>query len=343
MRAFPNTFISLPYSIAEVELLPASCTWVFPCLGLMPFNKGSNDRAKEDVKKFLSLLNSHLLTRTYLVGERISLADISVACTLLQLYQHVLEPSFRAPYQNLNRWFTTMINQPQVKAVIGNFELCSKMLTFDNKKFAEVQGKLKSGDAAPKKEKKQEKPEKKDKPAKEAKEPEEEPAPAPKPKDPLAALPAGSFNLDDFKRFYSNNEEEKSVPYFWEKFDKEHYSIWFGEYKFPEELSKIFMSCNLVSGMFQRLDKLRNNAFASVCVFGTDGDNTISGVWVWRGQELAFPGQTLMTNLKSCNDKPLLSNDQSWAALLGNVAAIPLPLHALNVAGATATAAPTRL
>ena len=40
-----------------------------------------------------------------------------------------------------------------------------------------------------------------------------------------------NFNMDDFKRFYSNNDEDKSVPYFWEKFDKENYSIWFGEYK----------------------------------------------------------------------------------------------------------------
>lgn len=37
--------------------------------------------------------------------------------------------------------------------------------------------------------------------------------------------------MDDFKRFYSNNDEEKAVPYFWEKFDPEHYSIWFSEYK----------------------------------------------------------------------------------------------------------------
>lgn len=54
--------------------------------------------------------------------------------------------------------------------------------------------------------------------------------------------------MDDFKRFYSNNSEELSVPYFWEKFDKENYSIWFCEYLFPEELTLVFMSCNLISG-----------------------------------------------------------------------------------------------
>ncbi|XP_039584172.1 elongation factor 1-gamma 2-like [Passer montanus] len=48
------------------------------------------------------------------------------------------------------------------------------------------------------------------------------------------------------------------------------------------------MSCNLITGMFQRLDKLRKNAFASVVLFGKDHDSSISGVWVMRGQELAF-------------------------------------------------------
>ena len=38
--------------------------------------------------------------------------------------------------------------------------------------------------------------------------------------------------MDDWKRFYSNNDEDKSVPYFWEKFDKANYSIWYCEYKY---------------------------------------------------------------------------------------------------------------
>uniref|UniRef100_A0AAY4D381 Elongation factor 1-gamma n=1 Tax=Denticeps clupeoides TaxID=299321 RepID=A0AAY4D381_9TELE len=60
------------------------------------------------------------------------------------------------------------------------------------------------------------------------------------------------------------------------------------EYRFPKELTQTFMSCNLITGMFQRLDKLRKNAFASVLLFGTNNDSIISGVWVFRGQDLAF-------------------------------------------------------
>ena len=44
-----------------------------------------------DVKKCLDVLNNALLTRTFLVGERVTLADISVACNLLMLYKQVMK------------------------------------------------------------------------------------------------------------------------------------------------------------------------------------------------------------------------------------------------------------
>lgn len=61
----------------------------------------------------------------------------------------------------------------------------------------------------------------------------------PKKKNPFASMPKSSFDLDDFKRFYSNEDEAKSIPYFWQKFDPENYSIWFGEYKYNNELTKV--------------------------------------------------------------------------------------------------------
>lgn len=39
--------------------------------------------------RVLDVLNKALATRTFLVGERVSLADITVCCNLLQLYQQV--------------------------------------------------------------------------------------------------------------------------------------------------------------------------------------------------------------------------------------------------------------
>ena len=94
-------------SFADNEVVPAVSSWVFPVVGIVNFNKQvssfdyqnfivkfyfhfqSVERGKEDTKKLLSLLNDYLQTRTYLVGERITLADIVLSTSLLPLYQYV--------------------------------------------------------------------------------------------------------------------------------------------------------------------------------------------------------------------------------------------------------------
>uniref|UniRef100_A0A1W7RAL4 Elongation factor 1-gamma n=1 Tax=Hadrurus spadix TaxID=141984 RepID=A0A1W7RAL4_9SCOR len=282
-------------NFSDNELLPPACTWLFPCFGIMPYNKQTTERAKEDIKRALQVLNDHLLARTYLVGERITQADITVACTLLPLYQQVFEPVFRQSYGNVNRWFITLVNQPQFKAVIGDIKLCEKMAQFDSKKFQELQAQSKGKDKGNKSAKEEKQSKQKEEKKQKKVEPEELEdetelilAQEPKSKDPFEKFPKGTFNMDEFKRVYSNEEEKISIPYFWDKFDKQNYSIWFCEYKYPEELTLVFMSCNLISGMFQRLDKMRKNAFGSMILFGEDNNSSISGIWVWRGDELAF-------------------------------------------------------
>jgi len=293
-----QAFIQQWISFAENEILPPTCTWVFPCIGIMPFNKAATAKAKEDLKRALTALNSHLLFQTYLVGERVTLADICVMSNLLMAYKWVLDPEFRAGFNNVTRWFVTMINQKQVKKVIGEFTLCSKMAEFDPKKLVEVSAGGAGGNAAvaPKKEAKAA-----GKPArKEAALPttattapsmdDELAAPKKDNKDPFSGFPKSDFILDEFKRVYSNEDIKlKAIPYFWDHFDKENFSIWLCEYKYPEDLGLMFQNENLITGMFQRLDKLNKNAFAAVGAFGKSRDAQIQGLWVWRGKELAFP------------------------------------------------------
>ncbi|XP_068682643.1 elongation factor 1-gamma-A-like [Montipora foliosa] len=279
-------------NFADQELLPAVATWVFPTLGLMQYNKQATEKAVESVKKCLTVLNDVLLTKTFLVGERVTLADISVGCNLLMLYKQVMDPGFRAPFANVNRWFVTIVNQPQFKKVLGEVKLCETMATFDGKKYAELHPKeeKKGKEKTPKDEKpkqgkaKQEKAKKTDSAEEDDGIPKE-----PKAKDPYAGLPKSSFDMDEFKRTFSNKDiETEAIPYFWEHFNKEDFSVWLAEYMYNDELGMIFMACNLVGGMLQRLEKLRKTAFASVCIFGKNHDVSISGIWIFRTQELAF-------------------------------------------------------
>lgn len=43
---------------------------------------------------------------------------------------------------NVNRWFQTVIYQPESIAVIGAFKLADKTIEYDPKKYAETQGKV---------------------------------------------------------------------------------------------------------------------------------------------------------------------------------------------------------
>ncbi|PSN35457.1 Alanine--tRNA ligase [Blattella germanica] len=274
-------------SYADNHIVPYVSEWVYPCLGITPASYKSPvnlQLVKDNVTKILNYLNTYLLSRTFLVGQRITLADINVFCSLLPLYEHVLDPALRQPYVNLNRWFDTILNQPQVSAVVGKISLCSAVAQVKISSSKQKDAKKKQ---TPSKDEKKEKSSAK-KETEEMDLADEVLAAEPKSKDPFEKFPKGSFDLDDFKRFYSNEDEAKSIPYLWEKIDTENWSLWFCEYKYPEELRQTFMSCNLISGMFQRLDKLRKHGFASMCLFGENNNSTISGIWLWRGHELAF-------------------------------------------------------
>lgn len=46
---------------------------------------------------------------------------------LLDLYKLVLDPTFRKPFVNCNRWFETIVNQQYFIDVIGKTDICTRM------------------------------------------------------------------------------------------------------------------------------------------------------------------------------------------------------------------------
>jgi len=279
---------------ADKEVLPSACTWVYPTLGFKNYNKQETEKAQAHIKKCLNLLNGFLESRTFLVGERVTLADIVLTCNMMMLYAQVLDVNFREPYGNVTRWFTTCINQPQFKQIIPSFTMCEKMAVFDNKRYQELHPK-KGKEPKPKQEKKETKKETKK---------EEKPAPAaeaPKKKvDHFADVPESAWNMEDWKRFYSNNAKyedeggdfEAVKTYLWEKFDPAAYSWWHAEYKYNDENTTDWMTANLVDGMISRLEGCRKHCFGQTLVLErTQGEKkhyAVTGVWLLKGQENMF-------------------------------------------------------
>uniref|UniRef100_A0A7S2VCF3 GST C-terminal domain-containing protein n=1 Tax=Entomoneis paludosa TaxID=265537 RepID=A0A7S2VCF3_9STRA len=116
----------MDWAAQDLEL-PA-CVWFYPVAGYMPFNAAAYEKAKGDLAKSLELLNSHLMDKTYLVNNQITLADIVVASTLLYPFKLVTDGNYLKPYQNVVRWFQTCVNQPEFQQVVGVVAMCKKEL-----------------------------------------------------------------------------------------------------------------------------------------------------------------------------------------------------------------------
>jgi len=273
-------------AVAENVITPSASGWVFPTLGAMPNNKGVVSEAKKSLLAALDDLNNILATRTFLVGERVSVADVAVFQSLVLAFRQVLADNYRKNIPHVVRWFNTCAHQSAFKA-FGAISFADKEAQFDAKTFAAINNAGKAPAAKKQQQKKQEQPKKKAAPK------QEEPAaaaPAPKKEDPWAGL-GGKIDMDAWKRCYSNNDTiPTAMNYFWEHLDSENYSVYFGKYKYGDEIAMPFMASNLIRGMYQRLDKMRKHSFGTMCVFGGEekGDIEISGVFFWKGQDLAF-------------------------------------------------------
>ncbi|KAM4697091.1 elongation factor 1-gamma-A-like isoform 2-T2 [Rhinophrynus dorsalis] len=73
-------------SFIDQEIIPLLYAWVYPILGLLPYHAQSTEKAKKSFQQVLSTLDSHLCNHTFLVGERLTLADVLTACALLWPY-----------------------------------------------------------------------------------------------------------------------------------------------------------------------------------------------------------------------------------------------------------------
>ncbi|KAM9852346.1 valine--tRNA ligase isoform 2-T2 [Aulostomus maculatus] len=115
-------------SFADNELTPVSCAVVFPLMGMMVVDKKLQQSSRAELLRVLKVLDRTLESRTFLVGESVTLADMAVATALVLPFKYVLEPSDREALTNVTRWFTSCINQPQFLKVLGKIPLCEKML-----------------------------------------------------------------------------------------------------------------------------------------------------------------------------------------------------------------------
>ncbi|SCV03231.1 LAME_0H08768g1_1 [Lachancea meyersii CBS 8951] len=263
-------------SITNFDLLVSFVIIVKPLKGLAPYVKPQADAFSAKIEAVAALYEERLSTHTYLATENISLADLFATCVYGRCFENIFGTEWRAAHPATMRWYNTVKESAYLKEFFAELKTCDKPLPLpqtNKKKEA-------------KKESKKDVPATVKAPAAKAQAAPEPPAEPKKPKHPLETLGKSTFSLDEWKRKYSNEDTRTgALPWFWENYNPEEYSIWKVDFKYNDELTLTFMSNNLVGGFFNRLSGSVKYMFGCLVVYGENNDNGITGAVMVRGQD----------------------------------------------------------
>jgi elongation factor 1-gamma len=234
------------------------------------------NNAVKEAKEIVKTVNVHLQGKKFLVGERITVADIAIAIQFIPLFQTTLDGGFRKAMPNVTAWLEGLVKLPEFTSRIGNVKFAQKAL---KPILAEKKEEVK---AAPVKAAAKPTPKDDD---------DEEAEKKPSGKNPLDLLPPSKFVLPDFKTFFVNLGDKKAtdgMKHFFENYDPEGYSLWFTHYdKYDGEGVLLYQTSNLMNGFLQRMDdKFRNHCFSMLAILGDEPSLEIEGVWLFRGKTI---------------------------------------------------------
>jgi elongation factor 1-gamma len=251
-------------------------TFVIAALGYRTYSEEEKSASLKAYVAALEGVEKWLEIRTFLVGERVTIADLALFGHIEAILRMTPQATEVYKFKNVVRHYMTMLHQPKVQEGLRamNHE-------------GSIPAKPKEEKApAPKKE---EAPKKEAKPAAAAAD-EEDDAPTfedKKKPNPLDALPPSNFVLDAFKREYSNNDTRKvAAPFLFDNFDPAGYTAFWCNYKYNDENKMQFMTANLIRGWFQRMDHVRKYGFGIAIIAGEDKKHEVTCFWIFRGKGL---------------------------------------------------------
>ena len=302
-NAFEKAKIIQWIEFANCEILRCNKSIIYPIFGWNNLNKEEFDKCNKNIKDYLMLIEKELEKNEFIVGNKMSLADIKLFASLRFLMMfHFPEPMRNKLFPKINQWFEKIMNSPEAIKAYGRTISCKNIL----KPFSGVinknkgnEGKLKEENKKENKGKKQKQDKNQEENKKDVKEKEKEPyvpglLEVPRfnikeiENNPLDSLPESKFDLVKFKSDFLNNSNKKSaMKNFWKNYDPEGYSLWYIEYNNePSECITLFRTCIIKGDILEQLKYFKKYCFGVLGAYGGDGDYKIRGCLLWRGNEI---------------------------------------------------------
>jgi elongation factor 1-gamma len=90
------------------------------------YNTEDFNNGVKGIKEQVKILNTHLDGKKWLVGDSITLADVSNFVSLIIPFAFVLDGGFRKAMPHVSAWFQRVSQESAVKSVVGNVKMCEK-------------------------------------------------------------------------------------------------------------------------------------------------------------------------------------------------------------------------
>ena len=325
-NAFEKAKIMQWTEFANCEISRCNRSIIYPIFGWDELNKDDYNRDNNKIKEYLKCIEKELEKNEFIIGNKITLADISLfAKTRFLMMFHLPEQMRNKLFPKLNKWFENLMNTKEAMKAYGRTVLCkTPMKPFagkinknkpekenkENKENKEEKDKNKEKEKDKNKNKKDKKEKKdkqkdkkeneqKDKPKQEKKEKEKEPyipglLEVPRfnikeiENNPLDSLPPSKFDLSKFKEEFINSKDKAtSLNNFWTNFDQEGYSLWYIEYdNSPNECVTLFRTCVIKGDILEQLKYFKKYCFGVLGAYGGNGAYKIKGCLLWRGKDI---------------------------------------------------------
>ncbi|KIM73365.1 hypothetical protein PILCRDRAFT_15272 [Piloderma croceum F 1598] len=120
----PRTGIWTPSKFFDNTLL----TWLL-CQGKFgPYSKELHEIFITKERHTLGTINKHLEGRTYIIGDKITLADLTLASAVAFALPHTLDKEQRSNFSNVIKHFELIAVEPSLEELLGGIK-CAEKLT----------------------------------------------------------------------------------------------------------------------------------------------------------------------------------------------------------------------
>ena len=101
-------------ALSVSDFLNREAAYVKPLLGLLPYDADASVIAKKQLDVVVQIFEDHLKNHEFLVGDHITLADLSVTSSFFFGFNYAYDENWSQQYPNITRWYKEITKSPYV-------------------------------------------------------------------------------------------------------------------------------------------------------------------------------------------------------------------------------------